>query len=477
MAARENQGYLIAIIMLVLFTIILAILTYFAFAQAGAASSQLTKASADLKAANSRMTAYQKQAEIFQALLGYRSIGNLSVSKSDLENTDESDIIQQTSDTLEKFEEDMQRFKKAPAENVEKNYASLINDFFESLMDKHREVTRLHNSVARAEAEMANKIKEKDEQIVQITSERDNMRTAYQNEVARHEETKQKMNQELENAKQENLAVNQKAQREQEAWNRLEAQLRNQLQTKTDRVADLEAKLAKYESTVFDQPDGRVLRVSRSNDTVYLNLGFADNLQLRQTFAVFDAEEQTFERGNEKAVIEVIDLIDSHSAKARIIQSNSVTPVLAEDYVMSSTWDVGYAVPVALAGSFDVDGDGNSDLERLIGLIRQNGGEVVAYHDETGKVIGRINEKTRWLIIGDEPEGDDAGTMATGMSQILSQAEQYVTREIPWREYLNMHGIRLEGRVVPGTGTIQPDRFPERQPPRRSQNGDAFGNN
>ena len=93
-------------------------------------------------------------------------------------------------------------------------------------------------------------------------------------------------------------------------------------------------------------------------------------------------------------------------AEARIVIQDNINPILTKDFISTSVWEPGYSVPVALAGFFDLDGDGNSDLQRLISNIQQNGGNVVAYHDEEGTVVGEIDEYTRYFVTGDEPKSE-----------------------------------------------------------------------
>ena len=64
MAARENQGYLIAVIILVLLTLVLALVAFLGIAKATEYSEGLVKAKADLNVQNKVSEAHQIEAEI-----------------------------------------------------------------------------------------------------------------------------------------------------------------------------------------------------------------------------------------------------------------------------------------------------------------------------------------------------------------------------------------------------------------------------
>jgi hypothetical protein len=208
-------------------------------------------------------------------------------------------------------------------------------------------------------------------------------------------------------------------------------------------VVSLKTELAKYERKVTDIADGQIVGVAPILGKVTINLGYDDNLLPNQTFAIFDQQNTHFTDGEEKATFEVTRILDAHLAEGRITKQSITNPILIRDFVVTSTWDPGYAVPIAIVGSVDLDGDNQSDLERLISIIEQNGGKVVAYHDAEGNVTGKIDGSTRLFVKGDIPLSKGAD----GYNALKAQQELYQVREISVREMLNSMGYRSEAKI------------------------------
>ena len=472
MAARENQGYLIAIILLVLLTVILAILTYFAFSQAGSATSNLNNAEQQLTTANNRLTAFEEQAAILKSYMGLQSfsVGEVNQRMQALQRTGVDDVITETASIQEKFDTEMERYTRATAEGVEKNFTGLLQDFSTALMAKHREIAQLNSSVQEAEDAKRIELEAKDNEIKTVRDQLDQSRKDYNDEVARHTKTKNDLGGQIANAQKENQRLGEVYGRERQSWGKIEEDLKKQVSDLTESVVGMRERLRRYEIKRYDAPDGRIIRVASELGRVYVDLGDADQLRVGQTFAIYDQNLETYERGKEKAKIEIIQITGPHNSYARIVESQNTSPVLTGDFVVTSTWDPGYSVPIALAGSFDLDGDRKSDLERVISIVRQNGGYVIASHDENGRVSGAVSSDTRFLVLGSEPTDPN---MLQGWSELIKQADKFEIQQVPVREFLNSMGQRVDSRTVQGTGTISD--FQKRQPPTRT-NGSAFNN-
>ncbi len=129
--------------------------------------------------------------------------------------------------------------------------------------------------------------------------------------------------------------------------------------------------------------------------------------------------------------------------------------------MVTSTWDPGYSVPIAIVGFIDLDGDGSSDLQRLISIVQGQGyGNVVAYHDDEGKIIGKIDENTRYFVKGDDPLGD----ATDGYNKLDKERERFQTRQISVQEFLNEMGHRNEARIRRFDENLPEEEFQNRQP-------------
>ena len=70
MAARENQGLLIAVIILVLLTLVLALATFFGWSKAGENSDSKNQIEDKQKFTDAYAQSYQMQADVLKALVG-----------------------------------------------------------------------------------------------------------------------------------------------------------------------------------------------------------------------------------------------------------------------------------------------------------------------------------------------------------------------------------------------------------------------
>jgi hypothetical protein len=169
--------------------------------------------------------------------------------------------------------------------------------------------------------------------------------------------------------------------------------------------AQLEMKLAKEQITKIEpgpdqevlayQPDGKIILVDNNAKVVHLNIGSNDHVYRGLTFTVYDRGTSIQQDGKGKAEIKVFDIADTYSA-ARIIDSELTKPVLLGDIVANLIWDSTRTNVFAIAGDFDIDGDGQADydaIERIKALIEKWG----------GRVDSNISIDTDFLILGQIP--------------------------------------------------------------------------
>ena len=108
-------------------------------------------------------------------------------------------------------------------------------------------------------------------------------------------------------------------------------------------------------------------------------------------------------------------------------------------------WDPEHKAAIALAGFFDLDGDGLSDLDRLKRMIVRNGGRVVAWQDEDGSISGEIDASTRYLVLGSSPAAEKEKP-AAAMATLKEQAEKNLVDTIDIRKLLNWMGAKVPNK-------------------------------
>lgn len=228
----------------------------------------------------------------------------------------------------------------------------------------------------------------------------------------------------------------------------------------------------------FDEPVGKILRRLPDN-TVEIDLGFNDKAMPGLTFSVLPADfpirgyqsrvrvfrepddRNVFRevtRFVEKGIIEIVEILGPHSARARIVSETDPIRdrVLVGDLLYNAVWRRGSADHVALFGVFDTNGDGRDDIKNVVRDLERMGIPVDAYFDLTErKWIGTLSARTRYAIKGyaPNPSGNDpyAGEKAA-LNAAISQAAVDVRNkgitEVSFREIFPRIGYRVKMDVT-----------------------------
>lgn len=193
-------------------------------------------------------------------------------------------------------------------------------------------------------------------------------------------------------------------------------------------VNELRRILAELRPDVPTEPlltkaDGEILRVAHEADVVYINLGSRDRVIAGLPFAVYSQRTGVDPNGEGKAIIRVTSVSDTF-AEARIISSTRQDPITEGDLIHNIAFDSQRTYLFAVAGEFDLDGDGTTDpqgAERVADLIRQYGGQVSR----------DVTVQTDFVVLGAEPvpplrPGDSAPPSEQELYQnILQEVQRY----------------------------------------------------
>ena len=474
MATRENQGLFIAVILLVLLSVVLAVSTFFGFAGMREAADQRDSYKTDYQRATKESNGYQAQAGIYMAMLGVEDIAvnEIETYESDLVASNLTDMINQTQRVKETWNADMAKLASGEG-GADRTYRKLVEDFSNAIADQHANTTVLTNTVKETEQKLETEITTKNKQLEEKDVQLAKAQTDLSSEQERHEKTRIELNQRLDDTQSQFQKVNRELQDTESDLANKTADFKRNLDAAKATIIKKESTITSLTAKETNVADGQVVNVAPRLGKVTLNLGYDDNLQLKQTFAIYDQSASKFKSGYGKAMIEVTRILDAHLAEGRITSQNINNPILTKDWVVTSTWDPGYSVPIAIAGFIDLDGDGRSDLQRLISIVEGVGyGKVVAYHDDDGKVIGEIDENTRFFVKGDDP----LGNAVDGYRKLEQDRERFQTREISVQEFLHEMGYRNEARVRRFSENLSEDRFKARQPGgTQVDSGSPFG--
>ena len=251
-----------------------------------------------------------------------------------------------------------------------------------------------------------------------------------------------------------------------------------------------------------EKSHGRVTK--RDNDTVYIDLGSADNVRPGLTFVVQPPDTDV--RGVEsrrstvtnpdgtksstvqnKGTLQVIDVVAPHLSRARISgQTDRIRDaILPGDLLYNAAWKKGQTEHVALYGLFDVDGDGRDDTQRLIGELKNAGVVVDAYFDlSKGEWAGRLSNTTSFAVEGYYPVvsgGDTLSGEKAGLIKKLDaakvQAQNQGIRVVRSREFFTRIGYPTRGDTSPEVINRAYNTFLNRAAPATPPAGDAPAGN
>lgn len=256
------------------------------------------------------------------------------------------------------------------------------------------------------------------------------------------------------------------------AAEREKKKLLDELRSKVEQLDIAKSKLVAPNSLEADSPKGSILRVDRVAKTVFLNLGSADYLKPQVTFSVWGVgtSGRTTANRDPKGRVEVVNILEPHLSIARIVSTSNELrdPILTGDLLFNPSWNSSQREHIALAGIFDLDGDGHDDTPELIRNLERQGIVVDAwldFRDRTIKGPG-ITERTSFLVVGERPELSDtmkrqvtqlgenpivqAFTQINGaLVKMEESAQQKGVQKVAYRRYLTLVGYPLPRLTKP----------------------------
>ena len=483
MAARENQGYLIAVIILVLLSLFLALGTFLGWSKVNEYADNKLAAEQSLALEKKLNQANGIKAEILKSMIGEMGGGAVAEITTQIESLDrlaasgELDATQKGQ--VQAIAKDVADFKLIYDKVMESNsgagegeqpeeltYKTLINNLSTVLAKQYNEFNVKDRQATLAEQDAARKIAEMQAEVDQVKLML----------ATREEDLAKEKQQSAEKQKELTAALEQSSQGLLESntrYDTLKLELAGTIDQQTSQIGVFETenvrikgKINVYEREVFDKPDGKIVKVVPALNSVFIDLGRVDGLTENRSFAVYDQAVTKFEKDqNIKGTLEIIRVMDNQ-AEARVTHENPTDPILPGDWVLTATWDPGHAVPIALAGFFDLDSDGSSDLDKLMQMIKRNGGDVVAWHDDEGNITGEINSSVRFLVLGEAPSlGPDANpAVVRAMVTMEAQAEANTVQVIDLQKLLNRMGVRGKPKVEKLDNRVLTPEFQERSP-------------
>lgn len=439
MAAKDNQTYqLVAVSAFIVAVLALggAIFLYTSYSKEFDAK---TEANAARQTAETALSAAQGELNHIKTLLGLPS-GASGTDDVDAKLLDYATRAHLSGDGVENV-------------TFEMVFESLSNERDEARLAQQNQagvITKLESEKAAQATQFAAKEKELLGKVAQAEASRDALASDWETERTRITEEKDRLVAQLEELRtksgSEIADLTTKLTSTQQAYDQLQTQL-NQLKDEIDleRPANL------------DLVDGNVLQVYPREKTLWINVGRADGLQPRTTFSVYDEGSFNAPGAMEKGKIEVVRIIDDQLAECRITLEDIARPIQRGDEIYSPVWAPGRKDGFAITGFVDLDGDGKSDVDKLISLIKQNGGQVDAYVDAKGATPpgagpDMMSARTSYLIIGQDPSEvpdlKDSDAYIRSNTAMREAARKLSIRVIPLERFLNQLGYRPSRRQI-----------------------------
>ena len=358
MAARESQGFQIALIVFVLMSVILSVTTFVFFRnyqgeRLRAEQNQAAKADAD--SAKNRM---QEQRDKYVAFSGLPA-----PSGDEKKATDDA-----VKDAFDAWTKDMNAASpllggtaEKPIPDDQKTYKKIVDGLQGVIRAKDAANQKLAADLREAKLLYDTKTADYEKQKKDLSDEKEKAVADYMGERKKIDDQNLELNESktvmaAEMAKIEKTSEAQKTELQAQI-NKLDESLKKMQTQMQLKSADLDKLAGKFD--VNAKPNGKIVWVNQSQKLAYIDLGSDDHLRKRVSFSVYDpsttdvsaikskqAAEASSETGTNKSgteakskgTIEVINITGPHMAVCRIVENPNTTPILPDDLIFTPVW-------------------------------------------------------------------------------------------------------------------------------------------
>ncbi len=475
--ARSDTRLHIALIAFILLTIMFSVFAFLFYRQASDNMARADSAEDQALAAKQAMGVAMNEANFVRAMLGESELGMEAVM-----STYVPEGAMRTLKT--QFDQDMQELGEGLPEG-ELNYPAIARHLVGKIKEANEQQIAVNAQTATTLQEQADQVTSSKAAEDRANTELESAKTAYATEVAKHEEDRKQLTAQIDNLDKEKLKLS----KEKEDISQLAVETEERLQADIERldnqIENVSTELVKITRPNFEVPDGKIVSVNQKTGRVWLNLGSADGLRRQTSFSVYPSD--TIGVGDPddlkvkvKAGIVVTEVLGKHFAVARITDPKIANPIHTGDIIYSPIFHPGRTIHVAISGVIDLNGDGRSDLDLVQNLIKSSGGKVDVVLREDGTTVGDgITTKTRFLVVGDEPEivsGGGGTSYIEAYSSLETEAKRNGALKIKVDDLLNFMGWSSEVRIVSlgKGGSPAADSAGALEAPARGDDGSAF---
>jgi hypothetical protein len=483
MAARESQGFQIALIVFVMLTVLLSLTTFVFFRNYQSEQQKSKDAQAAASTANQKASDLQAERDQYLTNIGVPA-------------AEKKEAIQEI------WTKDMNAAAPLLGANLpddQKTYRKVLDMLQAVIRKNNADLQKQASDLREAKALYETKTTTYESELKRLAAENEAKINDYMQARATITDQNQQLNESNKHmaddmAKNEKTAMSDKAQLQGQIAKLEESikKMQTQLRLKSDDLNKLSGKF-----DVNAHPNGKIVWVNALENLAYINLGSDDRLRKRVTFSVFDPSttdvsalkpktdtssssdsDKAVSEAQSKGSIEVINITGPHMSVCRILNDTNAKPILPEDVIFTPLWRAGQQEHFALMGAMDVDGDGINNRAKIHDLIRQSGGIIDAEVDEKGNLQGAVTYETRYLVKG---KGDaHEGSSRTGADKLLSDATKLGVDTIDLAKFLDMMGYVSKSaeektsaavNIAPPYAGEPNSNFRPRKPPAAKANG------
>ena len=431
MASQQNTGQVIALAAFVLLTLVFGVLWYMSAADNRTLRTDLTAATSAKTNADSAVRTQNAELDVLKDLVGRPGedvddiepavksvIGDVAADGSSSDLDLEGALLNTATDR------DVQTYSAADRLT---QLNRKTQELQQSIVNMQAQIDAEKQSRDQAEATLRQRETQHSEELSALQAQIDATRDELQTTQAEYETYKTQTSRQIED-------------------------LEDDITQKRIALVALRRKLFEREDLSFERADGRLTFVDQKRLICYLDLGEGDALQIGTTFSVYTKNNNGVGRRNTediKGKIEVVSILGEHQAEARIVSQELGRPLAEGDPIYSPLFASGQALQIAVAGLLDFDGNPGSDRDIFHRIVRNSGAMVTAEVNDVGELVNSqgqgvstddlkqlINEKTRFLVIGDV--GDSVETQDT-FRQAIYRKIQMATEEM--REQALANGV------------------------------------
>ncbi len=425
--ARENQGLQIALILFVITTILFGVMAFVFNSNSTKATAKATANAESAHRAENGLREMSKDLDELKKMIGFAE-------------TDDIDRIRDLSAA------DMIKYAATFPEDT-RNYRETLKQMFEALREKDQLLNTEMATVK--ELKVFNEARDSVNQ-PKLDAFANTAKAAgedKQNEISKFNDDRERMQGktdkiagDLQGARKQHDTLLAAKQGEVDTLQKKLKEKGYQLDIATGIIVNITRKDPK-------EFDGEVRWINQASKTVWINLGRADSLVSQTSFSIYPNNAGEVTQNAVKASIEITQVLGNHLSEGRIVNDSPTDPIMPGDKINSPVWSPGEKLHFAIAGVVKLDSDGRDDTQRLHTLIEMNGGVIDAKMDAEGKRQGQIGIKTRYLVVGDEPQGKTAD-MLDDWNKMQRRATELNVELIELQKLLDLMGWRREADVL-----------------------------